>query len=64
MPVATPTTERSRLCGPPKEETMKTTVTVALMVLALAALGCGNKIRTGLDYHHVSQVQDSQVQDK
>ena len=43
---------------------MKTTVTVALMVLALAALGCGNKIRTGLDYHHVSQVQDSQVQDK
>jgi len=41
-----------------KEETMKTYVAVLIMVLALAALGCGNKIRTGLEYYPVTQAQD------
>jgi len=41
-----------------KEETMKTYAAVLIMVLALAALGCGNKIRTGLEYYPVTQAQD------
>jgi hypothetical protein len=41
-----------------KEETMKTYAAVLIMVLALAAVGCGNHIRTGMDYQQISQAQD------
>jgi hypothetical protein len=37
---------------------MKTYVAVLVMVLALAAVGCGNHIRTGMDYQQISQAND------
>ena len=37
---------------------MKTYAAVLIMILALAAVGCGNKIRTGLEYYPVTQAQD------
>jgi hypothetical protein len=37
---------------------MKTYVALLVMVLALAAVGCGNHIRTGMDYQQISQAHD------